>query len=284
MTSPGTPRFDWQRYPEAEAFLSEKVGQFVGAVPFARALEANLILHTSSRLVDWLDHLVLADGDTPRGQLVDLGFEPQEVPVEPGDVVYRHPGALFPGVLLRTGTSGKPGEVVAAALQVEDVGEFLMIQRVATSIEGTPLSPYRRAQIWQGAGLSFTVVERRGHQGFVPLEMPPDYPQRYLRAVERWATRPRQVDDLQEGMVQTLNLARALASELGADMAAWVAFAAERGYWQRRNRAGQIQKGRQDPGDVGFSPTGTVLCRQRGGLGRAGDGAAGVSLGGFCGR
>ena len=261
MTSPDTPMIEWLRYPAAEAYVAVKLDEFVAAVPLARSLQTDLILHTSSRLVDWLDHLVLADGDAPRGQLADLGFELVEVPSAPGDKVYQHPGALFPAIVLRRETGLKPGDgsaesprsVVAAAIQVEDVFEFLMTHHVPAAIEGTSLSPYRRARVTAGDRREFFVVERRGHEGLPPVEMPPDYAQRYLGAFERWATRPRELSDAREGMRQTLALARSLVSELGTDRAAWVAFAAERAYWQRRNQAGQVQKGRQDHLGVGWA-------------------------------
>jgi hypothetical protein len=253
MTSPNEPMVEWLRYPEAEAFVMDKLDQFVSSAPPARTLQADLIVHTSSRLVDWLDHMVLADGDTLRGQLTELGFEPEEVPAEAGDTVYFHPGAIFPRLVLRADAGVEAGDVVGAAIQVEDVSEFLMTHRVAAAVEGTLLSPYRRARLWQESERELLIVERRGHRGFVPVDMAVDYAQVYLRAFERWATRQRQFDDVRDGMAQTLDLARALASGLGTDTAAWIAFSAERAYWQRRNRAGQIQKGRQDRLGMGWA-------------------------------
>jgi hypothetical protein len=250
---------EWLRYPEAEAFVSARLEQFMTDVPLARALQADLILHTSSRLVDWLDHLILADGDTPRRQLAEFGFEPEEVPLAtPGDRVYYHPGALFPRVVLRPGTGAAAGAVVGAAIQVEDVSAFLMAHRLVAPVEGTPLSPYRRARVWQPPGpegREFLVVERRGHRGFEPLDMPSDYAQRYLDARERWATRLRQsgTDDARQAMAGTLALACSLVGELGTDTVAWVAFEAERAYWQRRNRAGQVQKARQERLGLGWA-------------------------------
>jgi hypothetical protein len=244
---------EWLRYPEAEAYVGEKLAKFVREVPPAAALRADLMLKTSSRLVDWVDHVVLADGDTPRGQLAELGFELQDVPVDVGDTVYHHPGALFPGILLREGTVARPGVIVSAAVQVEDVTEFLMSQHLAVPVEGSILGPYRRARVWTGNGRELFVVERRGHQGYVPEYVAPDHPQRYLEAYERWATRQRVFAESREGMERTLALARALVSEMGTDMAAWIAFSAERAHWQRRSRAGQVQKARQDRLGLGWA-------------------------------
>jgi hypothetical protein len=83
--------------------------------------------------------------------------------------------------------------------------------------------------------------------------MPPDYPQRYLAALDMWTTRPRLFADSQAGMEHTLKLARALVRDMGIDTAAWIVFSAERAYWQRRNGAGQVQRARQDRLGLGWA-------------------------------
>jgi hypothetical protein len=251
--SKGETSFDWLRYPEAETYVDEHLAAFVTAMPAARALATDLVARTGSRLIDWVDHLVLADGDATRGQLADLGFEREEVPAEPGERVYHQPGAIFPRIVLRSGDGAEPGETVTVAIQVEDTSHFLMAHQVPAPIEGTLVSPYRRAKVWEAEGRALLVVERRGHAGFVPVEMLPDYPQRYLHAFERWATRPRLFQEGQAGMEETLRLARWLVSEMGTDAGAWIAFAAERAYWQGRNRAAQVQKARQDSLGLGWA-------------------------------
>jgi hypothetical protein len=244
---------EWLRYPEADEFVVTLVDEIADALPMVRALAAALMSTTGSRLVDWLDHLVVADGDRPRSELGNLGFEPEGVPAEPGDTVFHHPGAIFPRIVLRGETGADPGTVVAAALQVEDIPYFLMTHRLSASIEGSLLSPFRRCNVWETEGRALLAVERRGHSGFVPTEMPPDYPLRYLLAYERWATRRRQYDDERMGMEQTLALARSLVSDMGTDPAAWIAFASEREYWQRRSQAGQVQRGCQDSLGLGWA-------------------------------
>jgi hypothetical protein len=54
-------------------------------------------------------------------------------------------------------------------------------------------------------------------------------------------------------MQRSLSLAQSLVGAVGTDTAAWVAFAAERVYWQQRNRAGQVQKERQDGLGLGWA-------------------------------
>ena len=248
-----TPAFDWQRYPAAEAFISERLNEFVAKMPAVQAFSTTQLAHTGSRLSDWLDHLVLIDGTVPRHQLAELGFEPEDVSADPGHAVYYHPAAIFPRVLLRGETGREPGTTVAAAIQVEDISHFLMAIQLSASIEGTLVSPLRRASVWRDGDLEFLAIERRGHSGFVPTDMPPDYPARYLHAHERWATRPRLFVDEQTGMSHTVELARSLVSDMGTHTAAWIAFSAERAHWQQRNRAGQVQKASQDKLGLGWA-------------------------------
>ncbi len=74
------------RHPEAEAFLVKRLEPFVAEMPPLQAFAVQLYQRASGRLIDWLDHLVLADGEAVRGELAELGFEAEEAPADPGDV------------------------------------------------------------------------------------------------------------------------------------------------------------------------------------------------------
>ncbi|HER35696.1 MAG TPA: hypothetical protein ENO19_09560, partial [Halothiobacillaceae bacterium] len=244
--------FVWHRHPEAERYVVEHLDELVTAMPAVNGLAQRLAEHTNTRLIDWLDHLIVADGDRARGELADLGFQMEEVEVEAGDTVYHHPGTILPRIVLRN-RARSAGTTLGAAVQVEDASHFLMTHHLTASVEGSILGPYRRAVAWQNGDLALLVVERRGHDGFVPTDTVPRQASRYLAAFERWATRPRDFEDEREGMAHTLELARLLVSDLGAGRAAWVAFAAERAHWERRNKAGQVQKTRQDTLGLGWA-------------------------------
>jgi hypothetical protein len=245
--------FAWQRHPEAEAWIGHLTARFLASVPEARHLTQNLLVQTGTCLADWIDHIVVTSGDAVLGQLRDLGFEPEPAPAEPGHRVYHHPAAIFPRILLREESGQEPGNPVVLAIQVEDISYFLMTRQLSLPIEGSLLSPFRRCSVWQTDGHTLQVIERRGHSGFVPTDMAPDYPLRYLRAFEQWATRPRHFADAQAGMEHTLRLAQDLVSDMGVDPAAWIAFSAERDHWERRNLAGQVQKARQDRMGLGWA-------------------------------
>ncbi len=243
----------WLRYPEASRYLRECLRELEMAVPQTRELAEEISKRTGGRLADWLDHLIMADGEAPRRTLEALGFRQESVPADPADLVMYHPGALFPRVLLRADASVEGGSVIGGALHVEEISTFLMTHQLAVPIEGTALGPYRRSFAWRSNGCEFLVVERRGHRGFIPVDTGPEYPHRYLRASEGWATRPRLFADETQGMESTLQLARSLVDDVGTDTAAWIVFQVERSYWQRRNRAAQVQRARQESLGLGWA-------------------------------
>ncbi len=251
--SHGTVDFEWHRQPDAQGHVDRLLEGFVAALPPARVLELELMTRTSSHLVDWLDHLVLVGSDALEGELRELGFEPENVPAGSNDTVFHHPGAIFPRLILRQTDQAEPGTPLAAAVQVEAVSDFIMAHQAEAAIEGSLLSPYRRALVWEAAERQLWIVERRGYQGYLPVQMASDYPARYLAALESWATRPRNFGDTGQGMERTLQLARSLVADLGQDTTAWLAFSAERAHWQQRNWAGQVQKSRQDSLGLGWA-------------------------------
>src|SRR6185436_3929757 len=75
----------------------------------------------------------------------------------------------------------------------------------------------------------------------------------YLQCFEKWAARPRWFDSDARGMKETLRLARQIAKALGTGPAAALFLEGERIYWQKRNRAAQIQKARQDELGLGWA-------------------------------
>jgi hypothetical protein len=65
---------EWRRHPEAETFLIKRLEPFVAEMPLLRAFAVQLYQRASGRLIDWLDHLVLADGALVRGELPSWGL------------------------------------------------------------------------------------------------------------------------------------------------------------------------------------------------------------------
>lgn len=244
--------FAWERWPQAEALIESHLDRFLMYHPRARALAVEMYTTASTRLLDWLDHLVIRSGERLEEQVREAGFERDEVEAPAGTVVFRHPGAQLPRLALRLDGGDEP-QTLAVAIKADSISDVLLARGLSAPIAGSPYSPYRTAAIWADGERQVLIVERRGYRGLVPQEMDAEYAARYLAARERWATRPRQTDDEARGMVSTLELARELVAEMGQDTAAWIAFEVERDYWQRRNWAGQVQKARQDRLGLGWA-------------------------------
>jgi hypothetical protein len=141
-------------------------------------------------------------------------------------------------------------KVVSCAIMVESVSDFLLAHHVSLPIEGKPLSGYRRVRIAEGLS-DLLVVERRGVRLYEPDTR--DRAARYAAAVEMWVNRRRQFKNLGEGLSHAQAIARAMVKQLGTGMAAWAFLEAERKFWQTRNRAGQVQKARQDVLGLGWA-------------------------------
>lgn len=241
----------WTTWPHAEALIQEHLDRFLEGHDPARRLATDMGCFTSTRLFDWLDHLILRGDRRFVARVHAAGFVPEAAETGEGVTLFRHPGAQLPRLALRPG--GDEPDVLGIAIKVDLIADFLLAYGFPAPVKGSVLSPYRVATLWPEGERAVLAVERRGYRGLVPQQRPIDYATRYLRARERWAARPRRTVDAEPGLQQTLELARDLVPEVGQDTAAWIVFEVERDYWQRRNWAGRLQKARQDQLGLGWA-------------------------------
>ncbi|MEK7241927.1 MAG: hypothetical protein AAB048_04055, partial [Planctomycetota bacterium] len=154
-------RFDWKRYPEAEAFFLGGLDAFLKAHQVAARLEQKIREHTSTRLIDWVDHIVLPGSGPTRTRLARMGFIPDPLGENPpGRIAFLHGGAVFPNVVLQGGkasdelatyTKGSSvGPILELALKVESVADFAARQGLDSAsggLEGPPKSRYRKVLV-----------------------------------------------------------------------------------------------------------------------------------------
>src|SRR4029450_9463113 len=95
--------------------------------------------------------------------------------------------------------------------------------------------------------------ERHGDQRLSPEDPSADQLRAVLWFGERFRRRRREFADDAQGLEHGAPLIHEPAGELGVDWACDLFFAAEREYWQRRNRAARIQKARQDALGLGWA-------------------------------
>jgi hypothetical protein len=243
-------RFDWPLCYEAEDYVLAQLDAFLQRNPSAAELAERMRTETGTLLLDWVDHLVLspAEQDTLR----KLGYrEETTLPTAPGFFCWGHPEAMLPRVLIQADLpAGSAPRLVA--IRCDSVADFLVAHGLTNEPHGPPLTRYRWATVSEVEGCRLEVVERRGYAGFVP-DTTASSAEKLLEALELWRTRPRQFDDEAEGYRQTQALLDRLVALAGQDLACHAVFTAEREYWQRRNRAAQVQKARQDRLGLGWA-------------------------------
>ena len=243
-----TPLFQWKCQPKAEALVLSILNQCCQANTFTTSLSQDLLTQTSTRLFDWLDHVVAKYSPNLEKELEDSGFITTSTTASYR--VFHHPGAQLPRVVLQEGQSVKP--IIGVAVNVDSIADFLMVRGMEGGIEGSFLSNYRRCCVSTENAVSLWVVERRGSTTMEPVYTEDTAIKNYLQASEQWQTRPRDLND-DEGMAHTLVLAEKMISLVGQDLAAWIVLECERKYWQARNAAGQLQKNRQDRLGMGWA-------------------------------
>jgi len=238
FSSKDVERFDWGVYPKAEKFLRKQVNTFLKNNPKARKLSAEMGKKTSTDFFYWVDHLVLPRTAKTRKILMDLGFELacRETPV--GITVFQHMHSILFPVLLHD------SDIVECVLKPEILSNFSRRWNHGVKVQGKKHAAYRYALISKKGKYLLAGCERRGYSGFV-LQNEKDI-LKYNNAFEAFSKRKRNFKTDKEGMVYTEKLVRKHLKKLSPGRVADAFFRGERAYWQSRNKAGQVQKKRQD--------------------------------------
>jgi len=239
--------FKWECHPRAEQLLLKILDNCIQVNPMISELKDALRKHTSTRLFDWVDHLVIEHSFSLEHELDETGFISDHA--GPSYRVFYHPGAQLPRVVVLDQEISSGG----VAVKVDSCADFLMVRGMNGVIEGSVFGIYRRVCVSTEKGISLWAVERRTNHSMEPVIHEGGFVDKYLKAREKWQSRPRDMENEREAMGETLNLAEELVSLLGEDLAAWVVLEVERKYWQARNLAGQVQKNRQDHVGMGWA-------------------------------
>ncbi|MCC7085527.1 MAG: hypothetical protein IT427_11020 [Pirellulales bacterium] len=255
MTSLATSRtdksFQWLPQPAAAAFVDRLLAGYVERHPRLRELGNEMLAQTGTRLVDWLDHLVIPSDDSLAVETLHVGYE---VADDLETTVFRHVEGMFPPLVVSD--RRLHGELTAGvAIKVERLDQFLQIHGLADKIvpTGAAGGKFRTALVDAIDHVSLWIVERHGFAGFaLPLESA----ERIAAAeahFQQFQSRRREFGDPADGFLYAQHLIQAAQREIGVDWAADRFFAAEREYWQSRNRAAQVQYARQQRLGLGWA-------------------------------
>jgi len=239
--------FQWKCQPKAEALICEILDKSISENESIATLAHDLQKLTSTRLFDWLDHVIVGFSETLETRIDEYGFIVMST--TPTYRVYQHPGAQLPRIVVYD----HDPQILGVGVNVESIADFLMVRGLSREIEGSPFSSYRRCCISMDNDVSLWVVERRGAPGMEPIYHDENYLEKYVTSQEKWKTRSRDSLDEDEAFDQSLQLAQEMVEDIGEELAAWIILSCEREYWQARNLAGQVQKNRQDRLGMGWA-------------------------------
>ncbi len=237
--------YTWTVQPEATNLVRTLLDDCLRDSAYATSLSQRMLDETGTRLFDWLDYLGVPASHPAVSQLAAVGY--QLVRVRDTEA-WEHPAGLLPRIRVLTDSSRQ------LAIKVESVVDFLAAQRLSrVPVKGQAGATVRTARVADDGGVEVWVVERHGSRVFSanPLELAPL--SAVARHCEAFRLRCRDYATDEEGFAQASQLAESAIADLGRDRACELFFAAEREYWFRRNRAGQVQKARQDALGLGWA-------------------------------
>lgn len=238
--------YDWGLYPKAENFLKKQLNIFLRNHSFARQLSNKIGKQTSTKLFDWIDYIQLPNKKIDDELLKKLEFtEDKKVDVPYGTRVFKHSKTFFFPILLYE------GDDTEIALKPEDLEHFHKKFGRENKIQGKKYSRYRKLEVKKENNYILSAVERRGYPGFIIDKIPLDI-NGYKNALNSFMYRKRNFNNDGNGMLEIMRLIESLNKKLDKSRVADAFFRAERIYWEKRNKAGKVQKRLQDEFGLGW--------------------------------
>jgi hypothetical protein len=246
-------QFAWKTQPLAARWVTRAIDALGARNPLIQKLAYQLREFTGTRLVDWVDHLALSDSDSLGliGELADIGYHAGD---QGEQGIWRHSLGMFPPVIVNGGRTG-------IALRCDCVEAALMALPPALGLHqvdpeqiiGPRGSMYRHVVVDERVDAELWLVERHGYSQFGTILNSPEQIAAAERHHEAFRSRQRAFPEVSGGFDEAAKLFKAASDEIGADWACDLFFAAEREYWQNRNRAGAVQYDRQNRLGLGWA-------------------------------
>ena len=251
MSSLQTPaNFNWPLAYEAEALLSQYINAFLGQHTFAAALAGRMHAETGTEFFEWTDSFVVSQDHEAVFRAAGFVAEKTDAPAHIR--VLAHPHAMLPRVRVCT-ASPASAVPIALLLRVESLADFMGRHGLAGEIEGAPGARYRAMTVSQENGVTLRACERLGYRGYLVTEPAPGYAAAIMQVKELWRARKRGFPQDDEGVKRAFAILEQSIALVGRDAACELFFAEERDFWMFRNRAGRVQKRRQDTLGLGWA-------------------------------
>ena len=251
MTALNAPaNFNWPLAYEAEALLSTYINAFLAKNATAARLAQRMHDETGTEFFEWTDHFVVSQNHEKAFRAAGFVTEASDVPTF--HTVLAHPHAMLPRVIvsLQAEPSAAP---LSLAVRAEYLADFIARHGLTGTPVGVPCARYRVIAVSEENGTLFQAVERLGYRGFIVSEPRPGFADAILKVRELWRTRKRDFANDDDGARQAFEVQRKCIDLVGVDVACELYFAEERYFWELLNRAGRVQKRRQDLLGLGWA-------------------------------
>ena len=242
--------FNWPLAYEAEALLSTYINAFLERNSFARHLAQRMRAETGTEFFEWTDSFVVSHGH--EAVFRAAGFVTEQVEAPAHIIVLAHPHAMLPRVRVCTRSPESPAPV-ALLVRPEFLADFMARHGLTGEIEGAPCARFRTVTVSQENGTTLRACERLGYRGFLVNEPPAGFAAAVLKVRELWRARKRDFAQDDEGSAHAFAVLDQCIGLVGRDVACELYFAEERDFWMFRNRAGRVQKRRQDQLGLGWA-------------------------------
>lgn len=237
--------FLWEPQPDTWNWLSKVVDQICRMDTFCMQLRDRLLSNTGTRLIDWLDHVVVSPQQADDDALRQLGFQHVGDPT-----VWHHNKGLFPQVVRPTVLDLWRGTEAALGLKVECCEAFLDAHDVTAEMVGDVDGCLRFAKLMDRP---LMLVQRMGDAGW-HVSTPTDAQRKMVKqARQSFAARQRPRRNSLDGFDDAMRRFSSVADQLGRDWACALFFEAERNYWESRNHAARVQHQRQQQLGMGWA-------------------------------
>ncbi len=246
-------QFAWKTQPAAARWVTRTIASLTARNPVFETLADKLREVTGTRLVDWVDHFALSDEDSLGliGELADIGYMHQG---QADKNIWRHPAGLFPPVIVNGGRT-------RLAIRCESVDSCILALAPMLGFDGVDsnrvIGPrggmFRHIAIDERVEAALWLVERHGYDGFGMMATSSDSIGAAAGYREAFRQRQRSFPEFAAGFRNASELFAKASEEIGTDWACDLFFAAEREYWQKRNRAGAVQYERQNRLGLGWA-------------------------------
>lgn len=251
MTPLRTPEnFNWPLAYEAEALLSGLINAFLERNAAARQLAQRARDESGTEFFEWTDHCIVSQDHEKA--LRDAGFLPDPVDAPVDHLVLAHPHAMLPRVLVSVKAPPSPAPH-KLAVRAECLADFMARHGLPGEPVGRPCARYRVLEVSGEGGTQFEAVERLGYRGFLVSEPRDGFADDVLKVRELWRARRRDFPDDDAAVAHAFAVQARCLDLVGPDVACELFFAEEREYWMLRNRAGRVQKRRQDLLGLGWA-------------------------------